>query len=120
MARRKKGHRRESRPAGPPMARTTARKAADQTKDTPPERQRRVSFPIVGIGASAGGVEALTHLLRALPPDTGMAFVVVFHLCAPLLWAAHLLRTVFLVSCPDEGKHIRTPPPRFTLTSGAF
>jgi len=38
------------------------------------------SFPIVGIGASAGGVEATEQLLGALPPDTGMAFVVVQHL----------------------------------------
>jgi two-component system CheB/CheR fusion protein len=35
---------------------------------------------IVGIGASAGGLDAFTHLLRAVPPDTGMAFVLVQHL----------------------------------------
>jgi two-component system CheB/CheR fusion protein len=38
------------------------------------------SFPIVGIGASAGGLEAFTEILRALPSDTGMAFVVIQHL----------------------------------------
>jgi two-component system CheB/CheR fusion protein len=37
-------------------------------------------FPIVGIGASAGGVEALEALFRAMPPDPGVAFVVVTHL----------------------------------------
>ena len=37
-------------------------------------------FPIVGIGASAGGLEALTGFLKALPPDTGMAFVVIQHM----------------------------------------
>ena len=37
-------------------------------------------FPIVGIGASAGGLEAFTQLLQALPADTGMAFVLVQHL----------------------------------------
>jgi two-component system CheB/CheR fusion protein len=36
--------------------------------------------PIVGVGASAGGLEAFTQLLQALPPDTGMAFVLVQHL----------------------------------------
>jgi len=41
------------------------------------------SFPIVGVGASAGGLEAFTQLLEALPVDTGMAFVLVQHL-APL------------------------------------
>ena len=37
-------------------------------------------FPIVGIGASAGGLEAFTQLLGALPLDTGMGFVLVQHL----------------------------------------
>ena len=37
-------------------------------------------FPVVGVGASAGGVEAATDLLKALPSDTGMAFVMVHHL----------------------------------------
>ena len=37
-------------------------------------------FPIVGIGASAGGLEAFTQLLGALPNDTGMAFVLIQHL----------------------------------------
>src|SRR5436190_6276163 len=37
-------------------------------------------FPVVGVGASAGGLEALTHLLQHLPVDTGMAFVLVQHL----------------------------------------
>jgi len=38
------------------------------------------SFPIVGIGASAGGLEAFTELLTHLPADTGMAFVLIQHL----------------------------------------
>ena len=37
-------------------------------------------FPIVGVGASAGGLEAVERLLRQLPEDTGMAFVIVQHL----------------------------------------
>ncbi len=37
-------------------------------------------FSIVGIGASAGGLEAFTQMLGALPVDTGMAFVLVPHL----------------------------------------
>ncbi|PYV38761.1 MAG: histidine kinase [Acidobacteria bacterium] len=36
--------------------------------------------PMVGIGASAGGLEALTSLLQALPVGTGLAFVVIQHL----------------------------------------
>lgn len=38
------------------------------------------SFPIVGIGASAGGLEASTQLLKALPTNLGMGFVLVQHL----------------------------------------
>ena len=37
-------------------------------------------FPVVGVGASAGGLEAFTSLLQHLPADTGMAFVLVQHL----------------------------------------
>lgn len=36
-------------------------------------------FPVVGIGASAGGLEALDELFKHMPNDTGMAFVVVTH-----------------------------------------
>ena len=37
-------------------------------------------FRVVGIGASAGAVEAFTRLLKALPNDSGMAFVLLSHL----------------------------------------
>jgi two-component system CheB/CheR fusion protein len=37
-------------------------------------------FPVVAIGASAGGLKAFTDLLSAVPPLPGMAFVVVPHL----------------------------------------
>src|SRR5690242_6132900 len=36
--------------------------------------------PIVGIGASAGGIEALRAFFEALPTDTGAAYVVILHL----------------------------------------
>ena len=38
------------------------------------------AFPIVGIGSSAGGLEATLQLLKDLPANTGMAFVAVQHL----------------------------------------
>src|SRR5579862_6930175 len=38
------------------------------------------SFPIVAIGASAGGLEAFSRLLRALPPDPEMALIFIPHL----------------------------------------
>ena len=43
-------------------------------------RQRRADFPIVAIGASAGGLDACRKLLDALPADNGMAFIIVQHL----------------------------------------
>jgi len=43
-------------------------------------RRRQATFPIVGIGASAGGLEAFRQLLGALPTDSGMAYVLVQHL----------------------------------------
>jgi two-component system, chemotaxis family, CheB/CheR fusion protein len=41
---------------------------------------RRADFLVVGLGASAGGLEALYKLFDELPCDTGMAFVLVLHL----------------------------------------
>src|SRR5438067_11250551 len=38
------------------------------------------SFPVVGVGASAGGVEALEYLFKAMPAEPGMAFVIITHL----------------------------------------
>lgn len=42
--------------------------------------ESRRNFPIVAIGASAGGLEAMMELLKHLPSDTGMAFIYVQHL----------------------------------------
>ncbi len=44
------------------------------------EQPPRLPFPVVGIGASAGGLEAVSDLLDAMRPDGGMAFVLVQHL----------------------------------------
>jgi two-component system, chemotaxis family, CheB/CheR fusion protein len=63
-------------------------------KNTGPQPQKRTAasgpqqgdkqaaglFPIVGVGASAGGLEAFSELLRKLPANPGMAFVFVQHL----------------------------------------
>lgn len=38
------------------------------------------SFPVVGIGASAGGLAAFRRFLNAMPADSGMAFVLIQHL----------------------------------------
>ena len=56
----------------------TKRLASKTSTTTPAARSQ--AFPVVGIGASAGGLEAFTQLLKALPVNTGMAFVLVQHL----------------------------------------
>ncbi len=42
--------------------------------------ERGSGFPIVGVGASAGGLEAFEQFLKHVPADCGMAFVLVQHL----------------------------------------
>jgi two-component system CheB/CheR fusion protein len=44
------------------------------------KRAESICPTIVGVGASAGGLEALSELFNHLPDDTGMAFVVIQHL----------------------------------------
>ncbi|MCC5635545.1 PAS domain-containing protein [Nostoc sp. CHAB 5844] len=60
-----------------------SRRSKKSQSDTPNEQQQADQnelFPIVGIGASAGGLEAFTQLLSHLPTDTGMGFVLIQHL----------------------------------------
>jgi len=62
------------------------RRPAKPTEVSPPKSSApsaspaSTGFPIVGIGASAGGLEALGEFLGHVPADSGMAFVVVTHL----------------------------------------
>jgi chemotaxis methyl-accepting protein methylase len=49
------------------------------TPKTAPQ-QGSDDFPIIGIGASAGGLEALEQFLRHVPEQSGMAFVIIQHL----------------------------------------
>ncbi len=41
-----------------------------------------LTFPVVGIGASAGGIDAFHSFFNHMPPECGMAFVMVLHLPA--------------------------------------
>ena len=43
---------------------------------------KAVAFPIVGIGASAGGLDAFHRFFDHMPADCGMAFVMILHLPA--------------------------------------
>jgi len=53
-------------------------KKSIETKDKKKENLKK--FPIVAIGASAGGIEATSKLLENLSPDLGMAYVIIQHL----------------------------------------
>jgi two-component system CheB/CheR fusion protein len=57
-----------------------ARKVAPEetAADQPPSHD--LSFPVVGVGASAGGLDAFKKLLQAMPPDAGIAFIFIPHL----------------------------------------
>src|SRR5947209_13084255 len=74
----------------------------DEVVATEPDTESKpglLPFPVVGIGASAGGVEAYIELLVPLPPDTGMAFVLVPHLSAD--YESHLVEII--------ARHARMP-----------
>lgn len=58
----------------------TIKKNKSQSANNKPFPVSRKGFPVVAIGASAGGLEAMMELLKHLPPDTGMAFIYVQHL----------------------------------------
>ena len=81
-------------------------------------------FPVVGIGASAGGVEALEAFFRAMPDDNGMAFVVITHLDPHRTsWLAEIIArsTTMSVAPAREGdkvklQHVYVLPPGGILT----
>lgn len=65
----------KTRHTGAPMQKT-GESSPSKRRDVPASER----FPVVGVGASAGGLEAFTNFLRELPADTGMGFVLVQHL----------------------------------------
>ena len=81
------------------------------------------SFHVVGIGASAGGLEALERFFKATPADSGMAFVVVQHLSPDFkslmdeLLARHTSMAIVRVEGPTSvrANTIYLMPPRKEL-----
>ena len=65
------------------------------------------AFPIVGIGASAGGLEALELFLKHVPEGSGMAFVIVQHLDPTHkgIMVELLQRTTAHAGHPGQGPH---------------
>jgi two-component system CheB/CheR fusion protein len=68
------------------------------------------SFPcIVAVGASAGGFDALVEFLHALPPDSGLSFIILQHLSpSPRSLSAELFsrHTSMRVSAAEEGTRL--------------
>ncbi|HEU0036657.1 MAG TPA: chemotaxis protein CheB [Kofleriaceae bacterium] len=92
----------------------------DATDSARPAPQPPTEGRIVGIGASAGGLESLQQLFEGIPPDTGMAFVVVQHLSPDFrslmdeLIRRHSDMPVVVVEdgMPVLANHIYLMPPR--------
>ncbi|WP_267681977.1 chemotaxis protein CheB [Nannocystis sp. SCPEA4] len=86
--------------------------------------ERSALCPVVGIGASAGGLEALEQLFAHVPPEPGVAFVIVSHLAPhlPSLMPELLAKqTALPVSAavdgaPVEPDHVYVIPPNGALT----
>jgi two-component system, chemotaxis family, CheB/CheR fusion protein len=87
-------------------------------------RPGRKAFPVVGIGASAGGFEAIAQLLEELPANTGMAFVFVQHLdpthksglTTLLSRLTHVVVTEIRHRTLIEPNHIYVIPPNTVLS----
>jgi two-component system CheB/CheR fusion protein len=85
--------------------------------------EHRNDTTIVAIGASAGGIEAVTELVNYLPADTGMAFVLVQHLDPKhhsILTELLARKTVMTVTEVSEGllvkrNHVYVIPPNATM-----
>ncbi|MFT5088815.1 MAG: two-component system CheB/CheR fusion protein [Candidatus Latescibacterota bacterium] len=99
--------------------------AEGKTQQTPSTPEQFHPFPIVGIGASAGGLEAFESFFDAMPTDSGMAFVLVAHLdpthisLLPELLQKHTEMQIFQVadgmSVQPNTVHIIPPNKDLTL-----
>ncbi|NQU64158.1 MAG: hypothetical protein HQ517_07740 [SAR324 cluster bacterium] len=68
---------------GKPAGKKPAKKSASKpTKKSAPKKATTIKqkFPIVGLGASAGGLEALEAFFSNLPPTSNIAYVIIQHL----------------------------------------
>jgi two-component system, chemotaxis family, CheB/CheR fusion protein len=83
-----------------------------------------LSFPVAGIGASAGGLEALQVFFKNMPPEPGLAFVIVQHLSPDYkslmdeLLARYTTMKIHRVEdgMEVEENHIYLIPPRNNMT----
>src|ERR1700694_294036 len=70
------------RPGNGSAARSRQNRRAAAQRETSPFKPLSLTtdFPVVALGASAGGLDAFRKLFDELPADSGMAFILVTHL----------------------------------------
>ncbi len=101
---------------------STIPRAAAQSP--PPFVRPRLPFPVAAIGASAGGLAAFTALLKALPSNSGLAFVLIQHLEpkheSGLTTLLSRATSIPVVQVSDgmavEPDHVYVIPPNKTMT----
>jgi two-component system, chemotaxis family, CheB/CheR fusion protein len=83
---------------------------------------RKTGFPVVGIGASAGGLEACKNLLDAVPHETGMAYILVQHLdpTHASLLVELLSRHTEMVVCEAQDGMWVEPDHLYIIPPGAY
>jgi two-component system CheB/CheR fusion protein len=110
----------------PQQAKTGRRRVPAHDSEAAPAASPPAEFPIVGIGASAGGLDACRKLLGSLPASTGMAFILIQHLDPTHesmmvdLLATHTGMTVLQAAnkMPIERDHLYVIPPGAYLSVG--
>lgn len=100
-----------------------AKRAAKKSVETGQKENPSSDFPIIGLGASAGGLKAFTDFLEAMPDKCGMGFVLIQHLDPnhESLMASLLEKHTAMSVCLAEDNmrvapdHVYIIPPGFTL-----
>lgn len=107
------------------MAKSKSNNKQEQTnQDTANIKPSNGEFLIVGLGASAGGIQAFQEFFQHTPPKSGMAYVVILHLSPDHDSSlAHVLQTVTKMSVTQvtekvkvEPDHVYVVPPNQHLT----
>lgn len=107
-----------------PTKKRATKKVSRKNKETLIKNRQGTEFPVLGIGASAGGLDAFKKFFNAMPPESGMAFVLIQHLdpshesiTADLL-ARHTIMKVVQIQdrMPVEPNHVYVIPPNKNLS----
>ncbi len=104
--------------------RSTGAPKVRKSANTGKKRVVKSGFPIIGIGASAGGLEAFEVFFRQVPADSGMAFILVSHLDpAHSSMLAEILQRITAIPVTEatnqmtvEPDHVYIIPPNREMT----